>query len=530
MRLALRLFPLVSILLVMSASLVSAQQILYDPDFSAALQTPAYPLAFNGQSRISSWQSQTVLRLTDGSANAETSATYFKIPQPVDQGFTTYFEFQLHNPTVCCNPGDGFAFVLQASNATNSQMGASGFALSALGAGGGGLGYAGINDSLAVEFDIFDDPWDPNSNHIAVQTCGGNYSMFNTPVHLPGQYTIGQDNDVTSCLLSSAAINTSIPTLGGTCSGSSCTDGAVHQVVIEYDPGTNGSPGQLQVWLDPVFLPGTHTPAPNAPTVISVPYTIVYDPTNNPDGLQLIKNQLWVGFTGAQPAQQGRVRKNQDEPSGGTTTDIIAWEFTPHGPSQLTQQIPNGPTEADYTFGGHQLGVTYPTGYTNCNPNCINMTVLATPWNQQTFYNERLLGTNFANESCIIYLQTGGDCIVYSVTCEDQNGNPVTCPTEPINPGISICTQFTTSEPISNVQTDFLEADPIGSNNWCSIWTGFSDNDPIVSGKGTGFSDIVATLSPTGRGPSCNDSLKTITEKLEHKARQPQGSGFCPNN
>jgi hypothetical protein len=528
MRCALRLFALVSILLVISAALVSAQQILYDPDFSPTLLSPTRPLSYNGQSRISTWQSQTVLRLTDGSSSAETSSAYFKIPQPVDQGFSTYFKFQIHTPTICCDPGDGFAFIVQGSNATNSLMGASGFGLSALGAGGGGMGYAGINDSLAVEFDIYGDPWDPNSNHIAIQTCGGDYSMFNTPVHLPGTYTIGQDNDVTSCLLSSAAINTSIPMLGGTCNDSGCTDGAVHQAVVEYDPPANGQPGQLQVWLDPVFLPGTHTPAPNSPSAISVPYDIVYS-SSNPDGLQLYKHSLFAGFTGGQPQQ------SDGQPSGGTTTDIIAWEFTPHGPTQITQQIPNGPTEADYAFGGHQLGVTYPTGFVNCNPTCINMTVVGTPVNQQTFYNQRLLGTNFADENCIIYLQTGGNCVVYSVTCQDPNGNQVTCPTEPIDPGISICTQFTTSEPVSNVQTDFLEADPIGSNNWCSIWTGFSDNDPIVSGKGTGFSDIVATLSPTGQGQHCGGaSLKKIVEKLEQQQKRqkhpPQGGPFCPNS
>jgi len=115
----------------------------------------------------------------------------------------------------------------------------------------------------------------------------------------------------------------------------------------------------------------------------------------------------------------------------------------------------------------------------------------------------------------------------------------VTCPTEIENDDIAICTQFETPLYVSQFNTDFLEADPIGSNNWCSIWTGFMPQDPpdgIMSGKGPGFSDIVATLSPTGPGmPKCDSGgLKEATESIKRttsrrlKPRQPQGSGFCP--
>jgi hypothetical protein len=535
MRFAIRLFPLVCLLWLLSVAPLSAQQIRFDPDFSS-VPSAASPIIFNGSSKLGQWQSNIVLRLTDGGSNGETSAAYFKVPQQVNLGFTTYFEFQIHNPTSCCQPGDGFAFILQNSDATASGMGASGSGLSALGAGGGGLGYAGINNSLAVEFDLYNDAWDPNSNHIAIQTCGDGEPnvVFNTPVHLPGVYTIGNDHDVTSCLLSPAAINTTIPPLGGTCNGSSCTDGAVHQVVIEYTPPTEEQPGQLQVWLDPEFLPGTHTPIDGAPTVITVPYNIIYNGQTNPLGLGLTNNSLWVGFTGAQPSSGGgKSRRADQQPSGGTTMDIISWEFTPHAPSQITQQIPNGGIENDFAFGAHVFAVTYPNGgFTNCNPNCIDMTVLATPVNQQTFYTTRLQGTQFADENCITYLGTGnGNCVDYSVTCQ-ENGNQVTCPSES-DPTIDICSQFYTPDPASNFNTDFLEADPIGSNNWCSIWFSYTELpvDDIVVGHGKGFSDIVATLSPTGPGQSCN-SVEKITKKMEQKQKaqrhQPQGSGICP--
>ncbi|MGB8889737.1 MAG: L-type lectin-domain containing protein [Candidatus Korobacteraceae bacterium] len=519
------LLPLVFVLLLVAPAI--AQGIRFYPDFSSPVAL--HQLSLNGSSRLTGYGSQVVLRLTDGNQYpAETSTAYFDLPQRVDLGFTTWFKFKIHNPTACCNPGDGFAFIIQNSNATDPTQGASGSGLTAVGAGGGGLGYSGINNSLAIEFDIFDDPWDPNSNHVAIQSCGGNYSLFNSPVHLPGVYTIGQNNDVTSCLLNPTAFNTTIPTLGGTCNGSSCTDGTDHQVVIQYTPGVQNQPGMLQVWLDPTFIPDTQTPIPGAPTVLNVPYNIVYNTQNNPKGLQLTSdNKLWAGFTAAQPSSGGK--RGGGGASGGTAIDVSAWEFTTFSQSQITQLIPAGGVENDYVFGAHQMGVTFPTDFQNNNN--IFMTVEQTPVNQTMFYDQRLLGTDFANENCIIYLGTGGNCVLYTVTCQDSLGNMVPCPTEP-DKSIALCTKFTTPEPISVDNPDFLRAEPIGSNNWCSVFNGFSpNNDPVVSGKGTGFSDIVATLIFSGQGgPQCqtDGSLKALTEKMESKIPAPPGSGFCP--
>ncbi|HLI63705.1 MAG TPA: L-type lectin-domain containing protein [Terriglobales bacterium] len=519
-----RLSSFVSVFLLLLLAAAAAQQIRYIPDFTSATATAH--LQLNG-SRLFGYQSATVLRLTDPDISPPypvATSTYFKIAQPVVQGFTTYFAFQMHHPTVCCTPGDGFAFVIQNSTNTDSTMGASGKGIYAVGAATGGVGYAGINNSLAIEFDILQDPWDPSANHVAIQTCGGNLGLFNTPVHLPGVYTIGNNHHVTSCLLSQNAINSNIPTLGPTCSDGSCTDGAVHQVVIEYVPPSGQQSGSLLVYLDPVFQPGTHTPIVGSVPTLNVPYNLMYS-QSNPLGLALANiSSIFVGFTASMAT------------AGGTTTDILAWEFTPQAPTLVTQIIPPGGVEADYTFGGHQLGVTYPSGFQN--PDNITMSVLATPVNQQTFYTQRLQGTQFADENCIIYLETGGNCVDYSVTCHDASGQQITCPQEPAD-DIAICSQFYTSEPTSQTNTDFLEAEPIGSNNWCSIWTGFQDNpqDGIITGKGTGFSDIVATLSPTGPGPQCGGGrgmdLRKLTEEMRKittkqvKVRQ-QPSGFCP--
>jgi hypothetical protein len=89
----------------------------------------------------------TRLRLTDGSANAAGSAFATNLVNV--QAFTTDFRFQLTNPKA-----DGFAFVIQNNGST------------ALGPAGGALGYGrdtagaapfpGLNRSVAVKFDLYD--------------------------------------------------------------------------------------------------------------------------------------------------------------------------------------------------------------------------------------------------------------------------------------------------------------------------------------------------------------------------------------
>jgi len=78
----------------------------------------------------------TRLRLTDGNVNEARSA-FFTAPVNVQQ-FTTSFDFQLTNPAA-----DGFTFTIQGNGPT------------ALGQVGGGLGYAGIPNSVAVKFDLY---------------------------------------------------------------------------------------------------------------------------------------------------------------------------------------------------------------------------------------------------------------------------------------------------------------------------------------------------------------------------------------
>jgi len=73
--------------------------------------------------------------------------------------FSSTFQFRFTN-TGGIDPADGITFALAKSSA-------------GLGAAGGGLGYEGVPNSVAIEFDTF---WnggvDPNSNHVAVDVGG----------------------------------------------------------------------------------------------------------------------------------------------------------------------------------------------------------------------------------------------------------------------------------------------------------------------------------------------------------------------
>jgi hypothetical protein len=97
-----------------------------------------------------------------------TSAAWFANKQRVAGGFRVSFalRFTRDNPAI---GADGITFVIQ--NASRV----------ALGNAGHGMGYSGITNSIAVEFDTyrnvaseFEGPLDdPNNNHVSVQNRRG---------------------------------------------------------------------------------------------------------------------------------------------------------------------------------------------------------------------------------------------------------------------------------------------------------------------------------------------------------------------
>lgn len=113
------------------------------------------------------------VRLTPSKAR-QAGAMWYARQMNVREGFDTTFVFRIANPSTACDVmadvftycrsrgADGLAFVVQNEGNT------------ALGATGSGLGYAGISNSLAVEFDTYHNPdvADVYENHISVQTRG----------------------------------------------------------------------------------------------------------------------------------------------------------------------------------------------------------------------------------------------------------------------------------------------------------------------------------------------------------------------
>jgi hypothetical protein len=145
------------------------------------------------------------------SATSQTSAAWLPVKQSVGNGFTTQFQFQISPPAGGGPIADGFAFVIQNGPAASVALGTTG--------AGGYLGYEGLPNSIAFEFDTYQDSWDPNGNHVAVQSNG---ALPNTANHQTANL---------------AVVNSTIST--------NLSDGATHTAVITYD-----ATGGLFVFLD----------------------------------------------------------------------------------------------------------------------------------------------------------------------------------------------------------------------------------------------------------------------------------------
>jgi hypothetical protein len=148
-----------------ASALLSIVAAVNSPGAFAADSEPPYtpPIALNGTASLM-WRAgddERVIRLTDGGYRQSGSAWSM---QPVDltESFETRFTAHLRSGK---RGADGIAFVAQSQGPR------------ALGGWGGGLGYRGIRDSVAVEFDIYRNQPDPSSNHLAV-SLGGNPDRY----------------------------------------------------------------------------------------------------------------------------------------------------------------------------------------------------------------------------------------------------------------------------------------------------------------------------------------------------------------
>ena len=145
-------------------------------DFSSGFAGSTGTLTYNGNAQTLNSSAE----LTDGGTN-EAGTVFSSTAQNIGN-FTTTFTFQESSASA-----DGFTFIIQ--NAGNT----------AVGANGSGLGYAGISNSIAVKFDIFNDAGE-GSDSTGLYTNGATPTVPATDLTSSG-ITLG-NGDVMSATLS----------------------------------------------------------------------------------------------------------------------------------------------------------------------------------------------------------------------------------------------------------------------------------------------------------------------------------------
>ena len=414
-------------------------------------------LALNGSAaKATNGGGQAILRLTpDGTQHVSGTAWSIINPtsptqQSVGSGFTTIFEFQITHSN---SPADGIAFVIQNSSGQ-------GFGTAARGGSGGAIGYGvpdpgdngiAIPNSLAIEFDTYQNPWDPDANHIAVQSCGIDANTQNHNAICPD----------------GSPANLGIVSNLGTVN---LSDGNVHTAVIDYDPGT------LRVFVDD----------------LGTPLLIVN--TTLSTLLNLNNGSAWVGFSGA----TGAVTENND---------IQSWTFTPGTTSTSIIQTltPNTqtPVATNYIYGSYNHKVQY-TGANSGD----GLTVTAIPIDQTTFHDTRLAGTPFTNAQCVIYDGTGGLCVEFEVTCTQTSGSDCT------NLNYDLFNNFNTSQTITGAGVLKAPIGTNNWANIIETFTQ-TRNDPGSHGSTKGFSDFILVQNATALPTISNVSPANQSTVLE---------------
>jgi len=260
-------------------------------------------------------RTRTWLRLTPSNPGVVGSAWY-STKQSIVGGFRTDFTFRItvdldptfpgpckwvdHAPTSCSRRGgDGFAFVVQNHCSR------------ALGGGGGGVGYSGIQNGIAVEFDTwFDaDLRDPYENHIAVLTRGRDQIRSEHGSHLGVSLDIP---DLANGERHDARIEY-VPYLASESTGHSSFQAAPHLAKLVY-PSASGQMqglGSLRVYVDDMINP------------------VLIVPVNVADFLDLDEGTAWAGFT----SSTGVSFQNHD---------VLSWAFHEYVSGEAPRSITGG--------------------------------------------------------------------------------------------------------------------------------------------------------------------------------------------
>ncbi len=449
------------------------------PDFSAngsCLKTNGTAMLVLGESNV--------LRITSSAGN-QTGSAWYVTPQTVNNGFTTTFQFQFTYPST--PPADGIAFVIQNSSTT---------AIGYTGGNGGAIGYgdadgnrnpsqgSGIPNSLAIEFDTYQNSWDPQAvnnsvNHVAIQSCG---TGPNTSHH---GYLCGGGTGPNS-------------TLGNPVVTANMADGAVHSVTITYFPAcstcTPATVANIQVVLDGVNL---------YPNGVAVDLSSI----GLSDG-----GTAYVGFTGA---------------TGGDseTQDITSWMFSP---TQQGQQIdPNNPASLTQSFvsnNAHGQHQEFDFDYSVSNnggdltfPNGTPTPFVSTGGVNPLDWASIVKGTAMADAPC---LTAAGQtvCAVNTLTCSTSTNT---------TPAGLYCPQSSARNVLFIQQMDLNLNQPGITNGILTIPAGYAPGiamapDVLISGAQCNY--------PSGEPLATQLCPQSILTQLEDPTPRGGGTGTTTNS
>jgi hypothetical protein len=446
-------------------------------------------LTLDGRAAQSGSGAGTVLRLTPASKGLP-GAAWYNTAQPVAGGFTTVFTFQISdsNPTSGDFPADGFAFVIQNDGRGTAALDTD---------GGGSIGYGSspdvpglgtpISNSLAVEFDTYQNTGDPDANHIAVQSCG-----------------MGANNadETSACNLGTA--NTAVLTAAGL----TLTDQNPHTVQIDYRPSATCAGGWA---LDVTLLNssgGLPTTAVNLLTVCV-----------NLSSLGLgTGGTALVGFTGA----TGAVVENND---------ILNWQFFVN---PVTQPLQGGGVTNSFnlSFMNATYNVIYPADITINN---TTMTISTAQMPQSDCNNVIDLGSfGEGNQPTCTTYNSSGFSAFFDVMCSAGGAPPTSqqCPTTSgYNPysqtgvhnseDIRNFISYTSSDDLTGKAPQVLTAPEVNLSSWVPYGVGATDCTNCTRGSGgSGYNSLVVLADfPTSQ---------TNPSPFAIPPYQFAGNGFSP--
>jgi uncharacterized repeat protein (TIGR01451 family) len=468
-------FAAIALLLLLGASAAANAQCAPSPNYTPDFSANGNCLALNGSAALVAGTT-TSLQITAGTGSQNGSAWYLT-PQTVQNGFTTTFQFQFTNPSPI--PADGIAFIIQ--NSSTAAIGAGG-------GNGGSIGYGdldantdpsqgtGIPNSLAIEFDSFQNPWDPQAvngsvSHVAIQSCG-----------------VGPNTSHHGTLCAGSGSPNS--TVGSPVVTANLSDGAVHSVTITY-------------------VPACSTCAPV--TVANI--QVVLDGANlYPNGVATDLSSIglgqggtaFVGFTGATGFEF-------------EAQNILNWNFTstqqgqpidPSNPASLTQTFVSNNTPGQHQEFDFDYSVSNGAGDLTIQP---FTTPFVSPGAISPFdWASIVKGTSMADAQC---LTTAGQstCAVSTLTCTTAN-NPT--------PSGANCPQSNIRNVLYTVENDLNLNQPGIVNGIMTIPTGYAPGialapDALAVGAQCNF--------PTGdplAGALCPESIMT-----QLKDPTPRGGG-----